>query len=66
MERGRITKLIRNKKYGSITTDDGREAHFHQQCLSNVTFENLYEGLEIECYVKPMLNGNLAIEIRLH
>ncbi len=66
METGRISKLFQEKRYGKILMQDGVEAHFHEQCLWNVRFDDLTEGQEIDFRVQRTHNGMLASELCRH
>ncbi|MGE0269452.1 MAG: cold shock domain-containing protein [Candidatus Omnitrophota bacterium] len=64
MHTGRISKLFQDEQYGKIKTSDGKEAHFHKDCLWDTPFESLGEGLEVEFEMQSAYHGFLAFHIR--
>lgn len=64
MQTGNISELFPNKQYGKIKTSDGKEAHFHKNCLWGVAFESLDEGLKVEFEIQSAYHGFLAFHIR--
>jgi len=49
MQRGTIKKLVADKGFGFITgSDPGKDLFFHVSSLQDTTFEELYEGQDIE------------------
>lgn len=46
--KGKIKKLIEDKRIGFITGDDGTDYFFHQSALKNITYEDLETGQEVE------------------
>ena len=48
MARGTIKKLIRDKGYGFIQTEEGKDLFFHQSQLQGVEYPSLKEGQEVE------------------
>ncbi|MCR4301835.1 MAG: cold shock domain-containing protein [Sulfuricaulis sp.] len=41
---GVIKKLVKDKRFGFIKGEDGKEYFFHQSVLKNVRYEELEEG----------------------
>ena len=66
MKLGTISKLIHDREYGNIRTDTGEDAHFHNTCLWDIPFSQLFEGQEVEFEMQPSYNGFLAFHIRPH
>ena len=48
MAKGTIKKLIRDKGYGFIQTEEGKDLFFHQTQLQDVEYPSLKEGQEVE------------------
>ena len=46
--KGNIKKLIRERGFGFISTEVGREIFFHTTALQGMTFDSLIEGQSIE------------------
>jgi len=41
---GKIKKIIRERGFGFITTEDGKEVFFHRSALQGIRFDTLKEG----------------------
>jgi CspA family cold shock protein len=48
MAKGTIRKLIGDKGYGFIQTEEGKDLFFHQSQLQGVDYSSLKEGQEVE------------------
>ena len=48
MRVGTILKLVHDKEYGKIRTNNGEDAHFHKNCLWDTPFIELTEGQDVE------------------
>ena len=48
MAKGTIKKLIGDKGYGFIQTEEGKDLFFHQSQLEGVDYSSLKEGQEVE------------------
>ncbi len=46
--RGKIRKLIRDRGYGFIASEDGKDIFFHLSALNGVHFDSLEEGQAVE------------------
>ncbi|MGH7791021.1 MAG: cold-shock protein, partial [Thermodesulfobacteriota bacterium] len=44
MMKGTIKRLIRERGFGFINTEDGKEIFFHTTALQGMTFASLTEG----------------------
>ena len=66
MPKGKIKKVIRDKGYGFIQAEDGREIFFHRSGLRELDFEHLKEGDPVEFDMdKDRLSGKpRAINVR--
>ncbi len=48
MAKGTIARLIRDRGYGFITTEDGKDVFFHRSALRGLRFDSLKEGQSVE------------------
>ena len=48
MAKGKIKRLMRERGFGFITAEDGREIFFHQSELQNTSFSDLQEEDQLE------------------
>jgi len=65
MHKGKIKKLVRERGFGFISDDDGRELFFHQSGLVGLTFEGLTEGQEVTFEVESSPKGPRAVNIAI-
>ena len=64
MVTGKINKLVRDRGFGFITADDGREIFFHQNVLVGVTFDRLSLDQPVEFEVEKSRKGPRAVNVR--
>ncbi len=65
MPKGTI-KLLMNRGYGFIQTEDGTDLFFHRSALEGVEFNSLSEGQEVEFEKSQDPNGRpAAVKVRL-
>ncbi len=64
MHKGKIKKLVRERGFGFISDDDGRELFFHQSALVGLTFESLTESQEVTFEVESSPKGPRAVNIQ--
>ena len=57
MQRGRIVRMIRERGFGFIRTDDGQEIFFHHGALPRGVFDSLAEGQELEFELMQDVRG---------
>ena len=57
MVRGRIVRMIRDRGFGFIRTDDGQEIFFHHGAMERGTFDSLAEGQELEFELMQDVRG---------
>jgi cold shock protein len=64
---GRIKKIVRDKGFGFITSDDGGDdVFFHRSRLGARTqFDDLREGDEVQFQVRPGEKGPQAFDVRV-
>ena len=61
---GTIKKLVRDRGFGFINADDGREIFFHRTALREIDFDGLREEQKVEFEVERGDKGLRAINIR--
>ncbi|MCX5998837.1 MAG: cold shock domain-containing protein [Chloroflexi bacterium] len=57
MAKGTIKKLIGDKGYGFIQTEEGKELFFHRNQLQDMEFSSLKEGQKVEFEVGKSRDG---------
>jgi CspA family cold shock protein len=65
MHKGKIKKILRDKGFGFISDNDGREVFFHQHSLNGVTFEELRQDQRVEFEVENAPRGPRANNIKI-
>ncbi|MGH9343387.1 MAG: cold-shock protein [Terriglobia bacterium] len=63
---GTIKRLIRDRGFGFLRTDDGQEVFFHRSALENLDFDGLREGEKVEFELERGNKGLRAIHVRGH
>ena len=61
---GTIKKVVRDRGFGFIHGDDGREIFFHRSSLQRLNFDTLMEGEKVEFDVEPGEKGPRATKVR--
>ena len=61
---GTIKKVVRDRGFGFIHADDGREIFFHCSSLQQIDFDALKEGEKVEFDVERAEKGPRAINVR--
>ena len=64
MAKGRVKRLMRERGFGFIAAEDGREIFFHQSELQNTSFNDLHEGDQLEFDVVKGDKGPKAENIK--
>jgi CspA family cold shock protein len=64
MAKGTIARLIGDRGYGFITTEDGKDIFFHRTALQGLRFDSLKEGQPLEFEVEEGSKGPRAVNIR--
>jgi len=64
MAKGTIARLIRDRGYGFIATEDGKDVFFHQTGLQGLSFDSLKEGQPVEFETEEGPKGPRAANIR--
>ena len=67
MATGTVARLIRDRGFGFIRTQDGSEIFFHHSTLPPGVFDALTEGQELEFEVEtdPRGRGERARDVRI-
>jgi CspA family cold shock protein len=64
MAKGKVKRIIRERGFGFISAEDGREIFFHRNELQNVDFDALMEGDELEFDVTKGQKGPAATNVK--
>jgi CspA family cold shock protein len=62
--RGRIKKMVRDRGFGFIRGDDGKEVFFHRSGLGGTDYDSLSEGDAVEYVVQEGPRGPRAEHVR--
>ena len=66
MVKGTIRRLITDKGFGFLKTEDEKDLFFHRSNLEGVEYSSLREGQEVECEVGQGHDGRSeAVKVRL-
>jgi CspA family cold shock protein len=63
--KGRVKRIIRERGFGFIGGEDGREFFFHRSALKEKDFESLKEGNGVEFSVEKGPKGLRAVNIKI-
>jgi len=64
MFKGTVKRLMRERGFGFISAEDGREIFFHRSELQDVDFDKLEEGDHLEFNVTKGQKGPQASDIK--
>jgi len=62
---GKIKRLIRERGFGFISAEDGKEVFFHRSALEGIDFEALEEGNSVEFNVEKGPKGPRAENVKM-
>ena len=62
--KGKIKRLIRERGFGFITTEDGKEVFFHRSALEGENFDALEEGASVEFNLEEGPKGPRATNVK--
>jgi len=62
--KGKIKRLIRERGFGFITAEDGKEVFFHRSALAEGDFDALEEGISVEFNLERGPKGPRATDVR--
>ena len=61
---GKIKRLIRDRGFGFITAEDGKDIFFHRSALIVEDFDALEEGASVEFDLEKGPKGSRAVNVR--
>ena len=64
MAKGEVKRIIRERGFGFISAEDGREIFFHRNELQDVDFDALMEGDQLEFEVTKGQKGPAATNVK--
>ena len=62
--KGKIKRLIRDRGFGFITTEDSTEVFFHRSALVEEDFDTLEEGTSVEFDLERGAKGPRAMNVK--
>ena len=62
--KGTIARLIKDRGYGFIATEDGKDVFFHQTALQGLSFDSLKKGQPVEFETEEGPKGPRAVNIK--
>lgn len=62
---GKIRKLIRDRGFGFIAVEDGKDVFFHRTALAGGDFDSLVEGTSVEFDLESGPKGPSAVNVRV-
>ncbi|MFQ5842224.1 MAG: cold-shock protein [Thermodesulfobacteriota bacterium] len=63
--KGTIKRVIRERGFGFISAEDGREIFFHRSALEGIDFDTLEESNSVEFNVERGPKGPRAVNVRM-
>ena len=63
--KGTIKRIIRERGFGFIGAEDGREIFFHRTAMEGTDFDGLEEGNSVEFDVEKGPKGPRAVNVRM-
>lgn len=63
--KGKIKRLIRERGFGFISTEDGTEVFFHRTALQDINFDTLEEGNSVEFDLESGPKGPRAVNLKV-
>ena len=64
MARGTIAKVVRDRGFGFIRGNDGKEVFFHRSGLIGMNFDDLEQGVVVDFEVEKGPKGLRASNVR--
>ena len=64
VSRGTVKKIIADRGFGFIRSEDGREVFFHRSGIQGVPFEALKEGQTVDFDLEEATRGPRANNVR--
>ncbi|MBL7170862.1 MAG: cold shock domain-containing protein [Candidatus Omnitrophica bacterium] len=63
--KGTIKKIIRERGFGFISAENGKEIFFHSSSLGGVSIDNLQEGTTVEFTTEEGPKGPKAADVKV-
>lgn len=63
--KGKIKRLIRERGFGFISAEDGKEVFFHRSALQGVNFDTLEEDNSVEFDLERGDKGPRAVNVKV-
>ena len=63
--KGKISKLIRDRGFGFIAVEDGKDVFFHRTALVGGDFDSIVEGTGVEIDLESGPKGPSAANVRV-
>jgi len=63
--KGTVKKLIRDRGFGFITSEDGTEVFFHRSDLVAADFDSMEEGAAVEFEMGTGAKGPRAVKVQV-
>lgn len=61
--KGTVKKCIRDRGFGFISAEDGKEVFFHMSALQGTDFDTLAEGTNVEFNTEQGPKGPKAVKV---
>ena len=62
---GKIKRLVRDRGFGFISVEDGKDVFFHRSDLAGGDFDALEEGTSVEFDLEEGPKGSRAVSVRV-
>ena len=63
--KGKIKKLIRDRGFGFISAEEGKDIFFHRSDLDGIDFDALEEGNSVDFNLESGPKGPRAVNIKI-
>ena len=63
--KGKVKRLIRDRGFGFITSEDGTEVFFHRSELVEADFDTMEEGADVEFDLESGAKGPRAVKVKV-
>ena len=63
--KGKVKRLIRDRGFGFITAEDGKEVFFHRSDLVEADFDTMEEGVDVEFDLESGAKGPRAVKVKV-
>ncbi|MFC2024477.1 cold-shock protein [Chloroflexota bacterium] len=63
--KGKISRLIRDRGFGFIAVEGGKDVFFHSSSLAEGDFDSLVEGADVEFDSESGPKGPSAVNVRV-